>query len=63
MLNKPYLLTCNTFCLMYVIQDFNQCSSNPCVHGICEDLAGAFNCSCYVGYVGSRCHIRKDFAN
>ncbi|RDD40666.1 Deleted in malignant brain tumors 1 protein, partial [Trichoplax sp. H2] len=40
--------------------DFNQCASNPCVNGTCYDQVGAFNCSCFPGYVGTNCNIRSD---
>ena len=29
--------------------DVNECASNPCQMGICEDLEGEFNCKCHPG--------------
>ncbi|KAF4532440.1 hypothetical protein B566_EDAN014445, partial [Ephemera danica] len=36
----------------------NVCYPNPCVHGTCQPGAGnAYTCSCYPGYVGTRCQM------
>ena len=41
------------------IEAINECASNPCVRGTCEDLYDAFKCTCppMSGYVGDRCEI------
>ena len=32
----------------------------PCANGICNnDNIGGYGCSCYTGYIGTNCNIRK----
>ncbi|KAM4607482.1 protein eyes shut homolog [Polymixia lowei] len=33
----------------------DECSSNPCLHGFCYDVADGFYCLCNPGYAGLRC--------
>ena len=35
-------------------QDINECNSNPCVNGICEDVRNGYMCQCFPGYSGER---------
>ncbi|XP_044075676.1 vitamin K-dependent protein C [Siniperca chuatsi] len=38
-----------------VYTDGNQCQSNMCVHGVCEDMHQAYACHCHRGYEGKYC--------
>ena len=40
--------------------DFNECESNPCIHGTCEDSIGTYVCECEAGYTGHSCEVGKD---
>ena len=40
--------------------DFNECESNPCIHGTCEDTVGTYLCECEPGYTGHSCEVGKD---
>ena len=40
--------------------DFNECESNPCIHGTCEDTVGTYLCECESGYTGHNCEVGKD---
>ena len=35
--------------------DINECASNPCLHGTCQDLVDEFFCNCTAGYTGYNC--------
>ena len=35
--------------------NFDDCSENPCVHGMCTDLVNSYKCTCETGYHGSNC--------
>ncbi|XP_022105727.1 sushi, von Willebrand factor type A, EGF and pentraxin domain-containing protein 1-like [Acanthaster planci] len=41
--------------------DFDECSSNPCEAGTCEDLLGTFVCHCPEGLEGDRCQTSTDY--
>ncbi|KAL5022311.1 hypothetical protein ScPMuIL_001466 [Solemya velum] len=36
-------------------QYFSECSSNPCLHGDCEDLEHGYMCNCHRGFTGRDC--------
>ncbi|CAG5115287.1 unnamed protein product, partial [Candidula unifasciata] len=42
------------------LSELDHCLSNPCVYGYCTNTATGFNCSCYSGYHGKRCHMKID---
>ena len=42
--------------------DFNECESNPCIHGTCEDSIGTYLCECEAGYTGHSCEVGKDLS-
>lgn len=44
----------NFFEIIYV-SDIDECESNPCIHGDCEDLVNGYECICDVGVTGERC--------
>lgn len=57
------LLNLVTFCfrslhvctLLLHLPDIDECSSNPCVNGICINESNQFRCFCNDGYEGTRC--------
>lgn len=51
LINFEYKITC----IRYIIPDINECSSNPCQHGICYDQVNSYTCSCLVGFTGTNC--------
>ena len=42
-----------------VISDINECASDPCVHGTCDDEVNGYHCECDDGYEGGNCHEGK----
>jgi hypothetical protein len=43
--------------------DIDDCSVNPCVHGVCIDQIDAFACVCGPGYTGATCEVDIDDCN
>jgi len=35
--------------------DIDECASQPCVHGTCNNLLNQYRCSCEPGYTGTNC--------
>ena len=40
--------------------EIDECESNPCFNGICDDLVGDFKCECFDGYYGRLCEYDFD---
>ena len=40
--------------------DIDECASQPCVHGDCEDQVNGYLCECLEGYTGVHCEIEID---
>ena len=38
----------------------DECLSNPCQHGTCENKLGSFHCECEAGYRGETCSQSQD---
>nr|XP_054763733.1 neurogenic locus notch homolog protein 1-like [Lytechinus pictus] len=49
--------TYNTICQIYrvPVADIDECSSNPCINGVCTDGLGSFTCTCDEGWRGELC--------
>ena len=48
------------FCLfLYNFTDVDECSSNPCFHGSCDDGINEYACDCQNGFIGTHCEISK----
>ena len=41
-------------CMVY-LSDVDECASQPCVNGKCEDKVNGFECQCEPGYTGDMC--------
>ena len=55
-------ITCTYFFIFLLniyILDINECGSNPCVHGDCNDLVAGYTCTCDIGWEGTGCEIGK----
>ncbi|KAJ8312803.1 hypothetical protein KUTeg_010176, partial [Tegillarca granosa] len=37
--------------------EFNECESNPCLHGKCIDKINSYQCNCGPGYIGVNTRI------
>ena len=44
------------YCL---VVDIDECASQPCVHGECEDRVDGFTCHCDAGWTGKHCDVGK----
>ena len=40
--------------------DIDECKSNPCVYGLCEDGHLAYTCICHLGYTGANCQDKSE---
>ena len=40
--------------------DINECSSNPCLNGVCIDAINGHKCRCNPGYTGVLCETGKE---
>jgi hypothetical protein len=43
----------------YNSADIDECVSNGCVHGPCNDLVDGYSCTCDSGYTGEMCDQGK----
>lgn len=58
------------FALLFLLKgthcelEIDECLSNPCLNrGVCEDLAGAYACTCAQGFAGDSCEINVNECN
>lgn len=50
-----HIIQHNVSQLFFLISDFNECVSSPCVHGTCIDQLHSYTCQCQLGYTGTNC--------
>ena len=43
----------------YIVLVLDECTSNPCVNGVCRDTDNDFICQCESGYTDKKCDIGK----
>ena len=43
--------------ILYIILEIDECASNPCINGECDNQIGKFVCACNLGYEGTVCEI------
>ena len=41
------------------VLDINECDSNPCVNGECQDGNNRYSCQCNDGWTGDNCDISE----
>lgn len=47
------------FFYFILILAYNECASNPCLHGACQHQGDGYLCSCSEGWRGTTCNERK----
>ncbi|XP_041472580.1 von Willebrand factor D and EGF domain-containing protein-like isoform X1 [Lytechinus variegatus] len=48
------------YCDINMAPGTGSCTSNPCMHGQCQDSIHGFTCDCETGYTGLTCSIMKN---
>lgn len=65
---ERFIILTSFYPFLCSVADIDECSSNPCVNGVCNDLENEFSCQCSPGFVGFLCEmgnllILTDFEN
>ena len=45
--------------IIWFVANPDECASNPCAHGVCEDFINLYVCTCDPGYAGTNCDGKK----
>ena len=45
--------------IYFHLLDINECASNPCKNGLCQDDVNRYRCDCTAGWTGTHCETSE----